>query len=252
MANLSDSSPSADIVTATLFVVARLEADPALMHMAPLPQASCDTLLQALGARNKAENARVKQAAKVAYARDRMLDELASFALHAAAHLGGKDSPVYKRVLPITPLAFVALPKKDLPGKMDDVEKALRHTDTPDAVRKQASTLMKTKVLWEGEAKALKAAVEVQQGATDAIQKAKVGCLVALAATRGQLVTLFPRQPKKVARQFPETKRAGKVDPVGEQGPVTGAKGPKDSDKGEKKGQPAPVVADGERELEPG
>ena len=206
MATPAESSSAADILAYILYLIARLEADAAVAAHAEVVQGPVDKLLKTLGVRNVAHNAVLKAEAKADFTRDKMLDALVPLALHTAATIGSKDSPVYGRIFFRTPIAFAAVPQKDLVKETGEVEKALKHETTPTAVLKHGAAFIEARKAWLAADEAESKAVDALKLATETIHAAKKDCIVATTRVRNRLGDHFAGESKKALRYFRKTK----------------------------------------------
>ncbi len=209
MAAPTETSPPSEIIAYMLYTVARLEAEPDLAHHALVAQPPIDKLLKCLGVRISAHNAVLKSEAKADFARDKMLDTLTPLSLHAAALLGSKSHPQYLRIYTRTPIAFAAVPQKDLPKEMAEIEKALRHEATPAAVLKHGQAFIEARKAWLAAEEVETKAQDALKWAAEGIRAAKKECVVATSRVRSRLSDHFAGESKKVLRFFRAT--SGKV-----------------------------------------
>lgn len=210
----------ADIVRHALFTDSRIDADPKTKHLGDLIKVPLGEFMANLGARNAAENAVMKAEAKEGLARDELIDGLEPFSLKLAAHYGSKGHADYKRVLKKSPAQYEAVPQRDLPKAMDDLEAAVQDADTPAAVKKLAGEFVGLVGAWRKAKKDLTDANAALGKAQKAVQAGKVKLLEGFAKLDGRLRDLFPLQRKKVARYFKATPRGKKPDVVVPEPPV--------------------------------
>lgn len=212
MAAPNDTSTPADVIAYDFYLISRLEADAEVAVHAAVVQPPLDKLLKSLGVRIVAHNAVLKIEAKTDFARDKMLDALVPLALHAAATIGSKDSPLYKRIFTRTPIGFAAVPQKDLVKEMAAIDKALHHEATPVAVLKHGQPFLDARKAWlaaeDIEAKAL----DTLKSATEGVHAAKKECIIATSRVRSRLSDQFAGESKKVLRYFRTSN--GKAKPV--------------------------------------
>ena len=192
-----------------LYTISRCEAHPTAVKYAPALQAELDALGKSVGNRNTQSNTRQKLMAKRDYARDTLSDLYEPYTLQVAAQFGSKTASETRRLAPLSPSAFVALPIKALPGFMAQWKSQLDQPATPADVKKFAKPVLDAYDLFFKANAAHDAGVLVERNAIAAVDTTKNAALVALAKVRGSLATDFPRKPKVVRRFFvpQETKK---------------------------------------------
>ena len=189
------------------YVIAQVEARPATEGFAPILQAPYDALSAALVTRNQATTAHTKLVAKRDVAWNDVVDALEPFLLRVQAHYGSKTAPGVGAIFALTVAQYGALPLKDFPDAIGKLAQAVKDPATPSEVQSLAAPFLDAHHRFSQSLATLDVADLAKRRASTGVVNAKQAVLDGNARIRAELASLFPRQPKTVARFFPRDKQ---------------------------------------------